>query len=254
MSEPLVTIAIVLAVFIHLWFLVAVAITRNDVADIAWGLGFVLVAWTGLLTSDASLRSMILTAMVTLWGCRLSWHIFRRARHKPEDARYSKWRAEWSHPILRSYLQVFVLQGILLYIIALPITFIHASAAKPIGLLGGIGIAVWCIGFLCEVIADRQLRLFLQQPENKGKIMDQGLWRYSRHPNYFGEVLLWWGIWLLGSEVASPLLLLMSPLTITTLILFVSGVPLLEKKYADRPDFQAYKKRTSVFVPWFPKS
>lgn len=251
MTSPSVAAALALFAFVNAWFAVAVVLKRNDVADVAWGLGFVLVGWVAFAFSEHSTRSLLVNALVTAWGLRLAWHIARRNLKKPEDSRYAEWRRTWKHFLLRSYLQVFVLQGILLYLIALPVLFVHASRSSPLGIADAAGTIVWIAGFLFEFVADRQLKTFLADPSNKGRLMDRGLWAYSRHPNYFGEVTQWWGVFLLAAGLPYGFMTVVGPLTITLLILFVSGVPLLEKKYAGRPDFEAYKKRTSVFVPWF---
>ncbi len=246
-------IALTLFLYMNIWFVVACLVKRNDTADIAWGLGFVLMCWLAFLLSGYSARSLLVNLLVTIWGLRLAWHIARRNMKKPEDSRYAAWRQTWKHFYSRSYVQIFLLQGFFLYIILLPALFIHAS--EPVSLQASdlIGIIAWIIGFFFESMGDRQLKNFLADPANKGKIMDCGLWAYSRHPNYFGEVLQWWGIFLCALSLPYGYLTIISPLLITFLILFVSGVPMLEKKYAGRPDFETYKKRTSMFVPWFQK-
>lgn len=254
MISPYAAAAFALFLFLNAWFAVAVAWKRNDVADVAWGLGFVLTAWVGFAFSEQSARSLLTNVLVTVWGLRLAWHIARRNIKKPEDSRYAEWRRTWKRFFLRSYLQVFLLQAVLLYAIALPMLFVHASPASPLGIADSAAAIVWIIGFLFESVADRQLKNFLRDPANKGRIMDRGLWAYSRHPNYFGEVMQWWGVFLLALSLPYGFATIVGPLTITFLILFVSGVPLLEKKYAGRPDFEAYKKRTSVFVPWFKRA
>lgn len=241
--------ALVLVVYMHVWFIVALALKRNDVADIAWGMGFILLSWVSFFFSEGSLRSLCVSILVTVWGLRLSFYITRRNLKKPEDARYRKWRESWKHPILRSYLQVFLLQGIFLYCIVFPVLFIHHSGATSLHLLDAIGLAAWLVGFFFESVGDHQLKTFLKDPKNKGKIMDQGLWAYSRHPNYFGEALQWWGIFLFSASLPYGFFMMISPILITFLLVFVSGVPLLEKKYAGRPDFEAYKKKTSMFFP-----
>lgn len=248
------TIALALFLYMNIWFLVAVLIKRNDVADIAWGLGFVLMSWIAFLWSEHSARSLLVTVLVTIWGTRLAWHIARRNLSKPEDRRYAVWRQEWKHVYGRSYLQIFMLQGFFLYVIVLPVLFINASAPVSLTfLMDGGGVLAWLVGFFFESVGDRQLKTFLNNPANKGKIMDQGLWAYSRHPNYFGEVLQWWGIFLIALPVPYGYATIIGPLLITFLILFVSGIPMLEKKYAGRPDYQSYKKKTSVFIPLPPR-
>jgi steroid 5-alpha reductase family enzyme len=145
------------------------------------------------------------------------------------------------------------LQGFFLYLIAQPVIFIHNEPSSVLGLIDFIGLCVWGIGFYFESTGDAQLKEFITNPANKGKLMDRGLWKYSRHPNYFGEVTQWWGLFIVALSITGSLFTVIGPLTITTLILFVSGVPLLEKKYAGRPDWEEYKKRTSIFIPLPPK-
>lgn len=242
-------IALSLFLYMSVWFIVACLLERNDVADMAWGSAFVIMSWIAYMFSDHSARSVLVNLLVTLWGVRLTWHIARRNMRKSEDSRYAAWRATWKHFYLRSFLQIFLLQGLCLYIVLFPVLFIHASTPVPLQLLDVVGIAIWLIGFAFESVGDRQLKDFLRDPANKGKIMDKGLWAYSRHPNYFGEVLQWWGIFLFSLALPYGYVTIIGPLLITVLILFVSGIPMLEKKYAGRPDFEAYKKRTSIFVP-----
>jgi len=246
-------LALALLGYMTFWFFVSIIKKRNDVADIAWGLGFVLLTWLSFLTSGFSFVALLVNGLVTIWGLRLALHIYNRNKNKPEDSRYLEWRKSWKNFYLRSYIQVFLLQGIFLFLISLPVIFINHSVSSSFGILGIVGLLVWILGFYFESTGDRQLKEFISNPENKGKLMDKGLWRYSRHPNYFGEVTQWWGIFIIALSAPGSLFTIIGPLTITVLIIFVSGVPLLEKKYAGRPDFEAYKKRTSVFIPLPPK-
>jgi steroid 5-alpha reductase family enzyme len=233
------------------WFIVSLITKRNDVADLAWGLGFIVVCVYLLLFTSSSLSLKIISLLTTIWGVRLASHIYSRLKKTTEDSRYLAWRQEWGNTfILRSYLQVYLLQGLFMYLISL--SAIISSKAIALSLpLSAIGILVWAIGFLFESVADKQLSDFVKV-KKPGQIMQTGLWKYSRHPNYFGEVTQWWGIFVISLS-ASNLLSIFSPLTITLLILFVSGVPLLEKKYQGNLAFEEYKKRTSVFIPWFSK-
>ena len=240
--------------YITFWFIVSVIKKRNDVADIAWGLGFVLMAWTSFYLSGYSLKSLLVNSLVTIWGIRLAWHIYNRNKKREEDSRYLKWRKTWSNFYLRSFLQVFLLQGIFLFLISLPVIFINRTATNNFGFLEIVGLIIWGIGFYFESTGDRQLKEFISDPANKGKLMDRGLWQYSRHPNYFGEVAQWWGIFLIALSIPGSLFTIIGPVTITILILFVSGVPILEKKYAGRLDFEEYKKRTSTFITLPPKN
>jgi steroid 5-alpha reductase family enzyme len=250
------TVAGILFVYMTAWFFVSLVRRRNDVADVAWGLGFVLVAWSShLLSASSGVRGMIVAVVVSIWGLRLAWHIYMRNRGKAEDYRYLAWRKEWGawfYP--RSYAQVFLLQGVLLFLIAIPVMIIEKSTATPLGLFDAAGIIVWLIGFYFESVGDRQLALFIKDPANKGQLMQRGLWAYTRHPNYFGEVTQWWGIWLIALSVPGGLIGIIGPITITILILKVSGIPLLEKKMAEHPQFADYKRRTSMFFPLPPRT
>jgi steroid 5-alpha reductase family enzyme len=235
-----------------LWFIVSIIIKRNDVADFAWGIGFVFVAWLSFVITGGSFKSLIINILVTIWGVRLATHIYKRNVNKPEDARYQAWRQSWKHFYFRSYLQVFLLQGFLMFLISIPIIFVNKFIVT-FGIIDLIGISIWLIGFYFESTADRQLSEFLHNPLNKGRLMDQGLWRYSRHPNYFGEVVQWWGLFITALSIPLGYLTIIGPITITSIILFVSGVPLLEQKYKGRPDFEEYKRHTNIFIPLPPK-
>jgi len=238
-----------------LWFVFSIIKKRNDVADVAWGLGFVLLTWISFfLGPDGGIRGLLVGILVSIWGIRLAWHIHSRNKGRAEDYRYAKWREEWGKWFyLRSYLQVYLLQGILLFLIVLPVLFINKSAGTNLNYLDAIGLVVWLGGFIFESVGDMQLASFIKNPNNKGKLMQSGLWYYTRHPNYFGEVTMWWGLWLVALSVTNGFWGIIGPLTITFLILKVSGIPMLEKKMEENPDFAEYKKRTSIFIPWFVK-
>jgi steroid 5-alpha reductase family enzyme len=232
------------------WFLLAVAIKRNDVADIAWGLGFTLITWLAWYTGGQSTFGFIVSLLISAWGIRLAWHIYHRNSKKGEDYRYLEWRNTWKFFYIRSYLQIFLLQGFFMYLISLPVWVLNAQEFIYFHPFGMIGLLVWAVGYYFEVVGDKQLKDFISLPENKGKLMTTGLWKYTRHPNYFGEVTQWWGIFLFALAATGNTLIIIGPITITLLILFVSGVPMLEKKYEGREDFEAYKKKTSAFIPW----
>lgn len=243
----------VIVAYVTVWFVVALFLKRNDVADIAWGLGIALVGMTTFALAP-SLRLEIMAALVLFWGLRLSYHIYKRvAGHSEEDYRYAAWRREWKHFYLRSYGQVFLLQGFLMIVVGYSLVHVSAFAATPLNALDLLGVLVWLVGFAFEVIGDRQLRQFIASKPEKGAVLDTGLWRYSRHPNYFGEVTQWWGIWLLALSVPYGWIAILSPLAITFLILKVSGVPMLENKLMQNPAYREYAKRTSVLVPLPPK-
>lgn len=244
-------LAILLFIYMNIWFIISLLLKRNDIADIAWGLGFVLLSWAALIIGEAfKFQNYLLASLVSIWGLRLSWHIHSRNSQKSEDFRYKKWRVDWGKWFfLRSWLQVFMLQGFLLFLIALPVLMFHNSYVQPNAWLTGLGIVLWFIGFYFEAVSDYQLAQFKKIPENKSKIIRSGLWKYSRHPNYFGEVVLWWGFYFICLASIPFWPSIIGPVTITYLIVFVSGIPMLEKKYEGRPDFEDYKKSTSTFFP-----
>lgn len=247
-------LGIILFVYMNLWFILSLVKKRNDIADIAWGLGFVLIAWSSFIFGSHDLKPAIVNILVTVWGLRLALHIYKRNKNKPEDSRYVEWRNQWKNFYLRSYLQVFMLQGLFLFLIIQPVILVNLSEKLSFGATEIFGILVWFIGLYFETVADNQLKEFISDPINKGHVMDKGLWKYSRHPNYFGEVVMWWGLFLVAIPSSYGLLTIVGPITITLLILFVSGVPLLEKKYAERPEYEEYKRKTSIFIPLPPKS
>jgi steroid 5-alpha reductase family enzyme len=247
--------AAIALVYMTLLFGLALAVKDNSIADIGWGIGFILVAvGTLFLGGEYVARQILVTVLVLIWGLRLSTHIYVRHRGKGEDPRYKKWREEWGkHFVLRSYLQVFVLQGFFMLLISLPVIIVNTVENEALAWPDWMGLAVWAVGFTFEAMGDYQLSQFVNDPANRGRIIDVGLWRYTRHPNYFGEVTQWWGIFIIAARVPYGWIGLIGPLTITLLILKVSGIPMLEKRFEGNPEWEAYKRRTSVFLPWFPK-
>ncbi len=236
-------------------YIVSLLIKDSSIADVFWGLYFVAIAIALLVRVDHPSKQLWLAGgLVTVWAARLSWHIAKRKLGKPEDWRYAQWRKKWGHWFtLRSYLQNFLFQALLATVIAAPLILAAHSSINHLSSLTYAGAFIWLAGFCFETIADRQLANFLanRQPS---QIMQAGLWRFSRHPNYFGEVVQWWGLWLMVVSLPFGWLAVVSPLTITGLILFVSGVPLLEKRYKNDPAYQTYAGKTSVFVPLPPKT
>jgi steroid 5-alpha reductase family enzyme len=248
-------VAAIVFIYMAAMFLVAVWRRDNSIVDIGWGPGFILVAGLTLLRRGAlDWRPLLVTALVLVWGLRLGIHIYLRKRGKPEDFRYAAWRQAWGRSfVLRSFFQIFMLQGLLILIIAWPVWLTNLSPARPLTILDAAGALVWLTGFVLEMVSDAQMERFRSDPAHKGRIMTGGLWRYSRHPNYFGESVQWWGLFLIALSVPAGWTAAASPLFITFLLLKVTGVPLLEKKYDGNPEFAAYARRTSVFVPWFPR-
>ncbi len=245
----------VAALYAGLWFMIALKLRRNDVADIAWGADFIVLALAGQFTVAAvSIRGLLVLALLTAWGLRLSLHIGLRNRGKPEDPRYREWREEWgAHASVRAFFQVFLLQGFLAVVILLPATYILAHRSSDFTWIDALGAAVWLVGFGFEVVGDLQLARFKNDPGNRGRVITSGLWKYTRHPNYFGEVTLWWGLWLMACSIPGGWRTVLGPATITWLILFVSGIPLLEKKYEGIVEFKEYRGRTSAFFPFPPR-
>lgn len=258
MVEILTPVALVLTGYAVALFIISIFLKRNDIADVAWGPGIVLVAIVGLSASTVSPMwpHYLMVALMSVWALRLSLRIYLKNRSKPEDARYKAWRDSWGvwfYP--RSFLQVYALQCFLMILLAA--SALSAALTEPQAFLMpaiSIGALVWLLGFYFEVVGDYQLDSFLKKPENKGKLMQSGLWHYTRHPNYFGEVTMWWGLWLMLAGTPYVWLGLISPLTITILIVFVSGIPMLEPLMEKHPDWAEYKRRTSVLVPWWPKA
>lgn len=247
--------ALVVFLFMTAVFLLALLHKDNSIVDIAWGLGFSVVALlTFVLKEGWTIRHIIVTGLVLIWGIRLAVHIAIRKKGKGEDFRYAKWRQEWGRWfVLRSYFQIYMLQGVFLLIISSPVILVNLSARPGLTIIDVLGIVVWCVGFIFEAGGDVQLKQFKKNPENKGKIMTSGLWTYTRHPNYFGESVMWVGVFLLAVSVQNGWVAIISPLTITFLLLRVSGIPMLEKKYEGNKEFELYARRTNAFFPWLPK-
>ncbi len=237
-----------------LCYLIAANKRDNSIADIAWSIGFVFIAISNLILAEqVYLRQWIVTGLVGIWGFRLALHIYLRSRGKPEDFRYAEMRRRWGNRAsLKSFTHVFMFQGSILLMIAYPIIMVNANPTPGVTLFDLLGILLWTFGFLFETIADAQLQRFIRTAKTPANpIMTRGLWKYSRHPNYFGEAVVWWGIFFIVLSISKGWLAIFSPMIITFLLLKVSGIPLLEKKYRDNPAYQEYASRTSIFIPWF---
>ena len=255
MLESYAVSALVVFLFMNCVFSIALVIKNNSIVDVAWGIGFICVAWvTFFLGEGMSVRAILVTTLVTVWGVRLAIHVGLRNLGKPEDFRYAKWRQQWGKLFVsRSYFQIFLLQGLILLIISYPVLLVNRSDGTGLTALDLIGVLLWGVGFLFESVSDYQLVRFKRNPENKGRIMTGGLWQYSRHPNYFGESLLWWGIYVIALSVESGWTAIVSPVLITYLLLKISGVTMLEKKYVGNAAYAAYAQKTSAFIPRPPK-
>jgi len=253
--------AILAAIMTALW-LYCVRIRDVSVIDAFWPLGMVILAGTtALMTDGAPMRSLVLTGLTAVWGLRLSVHLFRRWRAHGIDPRYAAIlgrlmdRKGWSFA-KASFIQVFAMQCVLLILVCLPAQLGQLAATPAtIGMIGWVGISLAVTGILFESVGDAQLTAFRNNPANKGKVLDTGLWRYTRHPNYFGDVCTWWGIWLVAAETTTGLYAVIGPVILTILLTRVSGVPMLEHRLKkNRPDYEAYLRRTSAFFPWPPRS
>jgi len=255
MGHILLVCAFTLWAYMTGWFVLALLKKDNSLADVAWGLGFILLAGLTLgLGHEYAPRRILVSALVLVWGVRLAGHVFGRNRKRGEDWRYAGWRAKWGRWFgLRSYLQVFILQGVFLFVVGLPIILVNSAPQRPLGGLDVAGTLIWVAGFVFETAGDRELARFKKNAANKGRIMTAGLWRYTRHPNYFGEAVMWWGIFVIALSTENGWLGAPSPLLITVLLRYVSGVPMLEKKYRGNATFEAYARRTNALIPWFPK-
>jgi len=246
---------VVFGIMLILW-LVSLPIKNSSIVDIFWGAGFVVAAWVYFsLTPDGFLpRKLLLASLATIWGLRLTIHILTRNWGKPEDFRYQKWRGEnGSSWWWKSFFKVFLLQGVLLWIISAPLLAAQFfGKVDRLTFLDFAGAAIWCIGFFFEAVGDYQLTRFLAQPNNRGKVLKTGVWRLTRHPNYFGDATQWWGFFLLAAA-AGGWWTIISPIIMTTLLLRVSGVALLEKTLETRPGYKEYIESTSPFIPWPPR-
>lgn len=238
-------------IFMLAVYLIAQLIKNNSIVDIGWGIGFILISITLLIRMPlVDGVDEVISLMVTLWGLRLALHIYIRSRGKGEDFRYAEWRRGWgkSAPI-QALIKVFLFQGVLMLIFSAPILFAFASANDKLGFLQFVGIGVFTIGFLFESVGDYQLIKFKNNTTNKGKIINTGLWKFTRHPNYFGEAFLWWGIFIVTIGVENWYFGIIGPILLNYSLVKFSGVPMLEKKYEGREDWEAYKKSTPAFIP-----
>jgi len=240
-----------------LW-LVSLWLKNSSIVDIFWGTGFIIFAWGAFLLTPQGFitRKLLLCVLVSLWGLRLSLHLLLRNWGKPEDFRYQAWRrqagAGWWW---KSYFKVFLLQGLLLWIIAAPLLAAQVSPQpSTLTWLDILSIPVWLVGFIFEALGDWQLSRFKANPANMGRLLNTGVWRYTRHPNYFGDATQWWAFYLLALS-AGGWWTIFSPLIMTGLLLRVSGVTMLERTLKDtKPGYQDYIETTSGFIPWFPRS
>jgi steroid 5-alpha reductase family enzyme len=239
---------------IALWVL-SVPLRDVSIVDPGWPLGFVIVAWIAFAIGDGCRgRRLLLGVLVSLWGVRLGGYLVaRKLRERREDPRYARMRERRGPSFaLVSLASVFLLQGALIFVVSLPV---QAAAPRPerLGALDFLGAGVWAVGLFFEAVGDQQLARFKSDPCNRGKIMQRGLWRYTRHPNYFGDFAVWWGIYLIALSTTRAWWTVVGPLVMSALLIRVSGRDLLEAHMRDRPGYAEYAARTSSFFPRPPR-
>jgi steroid 5-alpha reductase family enzyme len=248
-------LVVIIGILTLLW-LVSLVVKDASIIDAFWGLGFVVLAWFYhfQVADNQNVRSFVLCILTSLWGVRLALHIGIRNHGKGEDYRYQAWRLEHGKNFWWvSFFRVFLLQGFLLWIIAVPLLIGQVSTEKNLQLFDYLGITIWIIGFLFEAFGDWQLVQFKKNSNNKGKLLTSGLWKYTRHPNYFGDAFLWWGYFCFTISVG-VYWTIFSPILMTFLLMRVSGVALLEKKLVEtKPQYKEYIEKTSAFFPMMPK-
>ena len=240
------------ALMVSVWLL-SVVLRDASIVDIVWGLGFAVIAVVGSFLGTETPRARLVLALAAIWGMRLAVHLFRRNAGKGEDYRYQAMRRRWGSRFgVVSLFTVFALQGVIMWVVSLPVQAAQ-TATGGFTVTDAAGAAVWLLGFAFESIGDEQLRRFKADPASQGRVMDSGLWRYTRHPNYFGDATLWWGLGIIGAGTGAWWSLV-GPLVMTVFLLRVSGVPLLERRMQrTRPGYAEYVRRTSSFLPLPPR-
>ena len=227
---------------------------RVSVVDTTWGLGFVVVAAVAAVVGEgAGWRRVVLLVVVAIWGLRLAWHMHQRNSGKGEDPRYAAMlEKEQGNPTLVAIRKVYAVQGLSVWFVSLPIQ-VSAAAGGGVVAVAVVGLAMWLLGVTFEALGDKQLKEFKADRANRGKVMDRGLWSWTRHPNYFGDSCVWWGIWLVAASAWPGVLTVLSPLAMTYFLVFATGARLLEKHMAERPGYADYQQRTSYFLPRPPR-
>ena len=250
---------LIIGLMVLLWG-VSLAMRDSSIADIYWGIGFVVAAWFTYFNSDGvQARRVLVLALVTVWGLRLSGYLLWRNWGK-EDPRYARFRKnveeKGGNYALETLKWVYLLQGFFMWVTALVLIFaISVDAPEELGVTGYAGFALWLLGMFFEVVGDAQLARFKANPASAGKIMDQGLWRYTRHPNYFGEACVWFGFLLIAADNPAGLVTIVSPAIMLYALMGPTGKALLERRMRkSRPGFEDYVRRTSGFFPMPPKA
>ncbi|MFM8648514.1 MAG: DUF1295 domain-containing protein [Actinomycetota bacterium] len=256
MGDVMLASAVAILILMVSTWIVSVIIKNASIVDIVWGLGFVVVAWVGRVVGDGNdARQWLLTLLTTMWGLRLAGYLAWRNTGHGEDFRYRSMRKRWGSRFpLMSLLTVFGLQGTLMWIVSLGVQLGQADATPDLGLLALIGVVVYAIGLFFEVVGDAQLTKFKADPASAGQVMDRGLWRYTRHPNYFGDACVWWGLALIAAETGGGAWGLIGAAVMSFFLRRVSGVTMLERSLKKRREgYAEYIARTSPFIPRPPK-
>ncbi|AYJ51837.1 DUF1295 domain-containing protein [Rhodococcus sp. P1Y] len=241
------------AVLMVVTALIGARVGRHSVVDVTWGGGFVLIALVSATvgTGEAWRRTLML-AIVGIWGLRLAWHVFRRSLGKGEDPRYEELLSKATgNTTLYALRKIYLTQAVALWFVSLPIQ-VSAVAGDSVGVVAAVGVLLWVVGLTFEAVGDAQLNAFKADTSNKGKIMDRGLWSWTRHPNYFGDALVWWAIFLVSASAWPGVATLLSPIAMTYFLVFATGARLLERSMAERPGYREYQRRTSYFLPMPP--
>ena len=227
---------------------------RVSVVDTAWGLGFVVVALVAAVVGDGPLwRRLLVLLLVAVWGGRLARHMHTRNRGKGEDPRYEAMLADQpGDPFLVAVRKVYLVQGAAVWFVSIPLQ-VSAASGDGLVLVAVLGAAVWLLGVVFEAVGDAQLARFKADVRNKGTVMDRGLWGWTRHPNYFGDSAVWWGLYLVAASAWPGVLTVLSPVVMTYFLVFATGARLLEKEMSKRPGYPAYQQRASYFIPRPPK-
>ncbi len=249
-------VSAVALVMVHaVTFGIARRIGRYNVVDAAWGLGFIAVAVVAAILGDGDAsRRWLLLALVVTWGLRLSWHMYRKSAGKGEDPRYADLlRGASVSQVVR---KVFLLQGFAAWFVSLPLQLSAITGPTPRRWLALTlaGVLLWLLGVVFEAVGDHQLRVFKSDPAHRGVVMDRGLWAWTRHPNYFGDACVWWGLWLITITGWWSLTTALSPVLMTYFLVYATGARRTEKYLAGRPGYAEYQQRTPLFIPRPPRS
>ena len=243
------------AVLMVVTALIGSRIGRHSVVDVTWGGGFVLIALvSGVVGTGEGWRRLLVTVIVAVWGLRLAWHVFRRSVGGGEDPRYEELLSKATgNRTLYALRKIYLTQGAALWFVSLPIQ-VSAVAQSSVPVTVVVGVLLWVVGLAFEAVGDAQLKTFKADPSNKGRIMDRGLWSWTRHPNYFGDACVWWGIFLVAASAWPGVVTVLSPVAMTYFLVFATGARLLERSMERRPGYADYQRRTSYFLPRPPKS